>query len=852
MTKYLSLFLFLVLISFSIKGLGQNYYDNYAPFDKRIPSPDEFLSYKIGDQHTRHDQIVSYFKLLAKLSNRVTFTEYGRTHENRPLIMLTISSIDNIIILDSLQKKHLDLVNPFSKDLDHTNLPLFINLGYNVHGNEPSGAEAALLTAYTLTASLDESINQYLNKAVFFIDPVINPDGRDRHTLWVNAMKSKNLVADPLDIEHTEAWPTGRTNHYWFDLNRDWLLAVQPESIAKLKWFHNWYPNIVTDFHEMRTSNNTFFFEPEKISGLKKPLSPKNNAVLNDIFAKEFANSMEHNGTYYFSRELYDATYPGYGSSYADLQGSLALLFEQTSTRGHLKKMEIGNLSFSETINNQYIASMTTIKTAIENKNKLYDYQQKFFKQVKNDARKSVIRSYIFSENQDYNLTKEFIKLLKKHKIRVFKSTHDFQEKGLRYKKGQAFIVPTNQYQYKMIQSIFETHKNYRDSVYYDASAWSLANFYNISYQHTDKKLSLKKEVFVSDFKRNISIEKADYAYLISWVDYNTPAFVYALQKKGITLKALTRKMQTKIKKRTNTYLPGSIIIPISLQTISKDSIYSIVSKNAQKFNISVTAINAGNNKLGINLGSRSIITLKKPKVLLWVGQGVSPYEAGDVWHLTDTRLAMPISKIKLSNFNKVNLFDYNTMLMVSGNYSQLSNSKREKIKNWIKNGNTLITIGSASSWVIKNAFVDEKLLTIKKDTSITERYNYVDATENYGKNRLGGAIFKIDIDTTHPIGYGYTQRKLPIYKNNKVWLKPGKSAYATIAKYTKDAHIDGYISKENYDVLTKSAAILASPVGKGRVILFADNPNFRGAWYGTNKLFFNALFFGNHIKVPL
>ncbi len=844
--------LIIYLLSFS--AVSQNYfYKNFTPFNPAIPSPATFLGYAIGEHHTRHDQVISYFELLAKLSDKVILTEYGRTHENRKLLMLTIASNENIKQLESIKKKHLDLVNPDIANQNHSDLPLFIHLGYNVHGNEPSGTEAAILTAYILVASQHSNVKGYLKNAVFFIDPTLNPDGRDRHTHWVNSKKSNNLVADPLDFEHTEAWPNGRTNHYWFDLNRDWLLAVHPEMQAKLTWFHEWYPNIVTDFHEMGTRNNTYFFEPEKISGSALPLATKENKQLNTIFAIEFAKEMENLGTFYFTAELYDATYPGYGSTYGDLQGSLALLFEQTPTRGHLKKMDIGTLNFKEAIRNQFVAGITTIKTAVNNKDILYDYQQNFFRKAEKEATRKSIKSYVFSENEDLNRTKEFIRLLKRHQIEVYKSDETFSENGVKYSKDKTYIVPTAQKQYKMVQSVFETYKKYRDSVFYDASAWSVANFFNIPYQATKKNLNLKKEVSMNDFPKIMSVKKADYAYLIPWVDYYAPSFLYGLQKAGVQVKALTRELSVPIKdKETQEFGYGSLMIPVSLQAISKDSIYTVVSRYAKRYNIPVKAINTGHNGTGINLGSRHLITLQKPKVLLWVGEGVSPYEAGEVWHLTDTRVGMPISKIALHNFNKVNLKDYNTMIMVSGNYASLGTSKIEKIKKWVAAGNTLITVRTATSWAVKKDLVQEKLLQSKKKDSLPiQRINYVDLGENYGKNKIGGAIFKVYLDQTHPIGYGYSQREIPMYKNNEVWLLPSQSSYATVAKYTEDSHIDGYISSENYKKLSQTASIVVSPIGKGRVVLFADNPNFRGIWYGTHKLFLNALFFGNHIKVP-
>jgi hypothetical protein len=272
---------------------------------------------------------------------------------------------------------------------------------------------------------------------------------------------------------------------------------------------------------------------------------------------------------------------------------------------------------------------------------------------------------------------------------------------------------------------------------------------------------------------------------------------------------------------------------------------------------VPVYATNTGFSVKGIDLGSNNFRKIHKVKAAMFIGNGVSSYEAGEVWHLLDTRVEMPITKLQLHNLNRISLDKYNILVMVSGNYSQLDSIQRNKIKDWASRGNTIVTIGSASKWLISKKLVKESLTkksTDKKDSSnkIVKRLPYVDARENIGRERLGGSIFEIELDLTHPLGFGFRDIKLPVYKNNTVFLKPSKNPYATVAKYSADPHIDGYISPVNLNTYLKpSASLLVSPIGKGRAILFADNPNFRGAWYGTNKLFLNALFLGNNISVP-
>lgn len=832
--------LFLAVLFVSSSLPAQDYFfEKFHPFDDNIPSPEAFLGYPIGAHHTRHDLIVAYLSKLAEVSDRASIYEYGRTHEGRKLVILTVTSPNNLNNLEQLKSQHLQFVDPSKTPNNYADVPIFVNLGYNVHGNEPSSSEAAMLTAYTLVASNNPEILNYINNGVIFIDPTINPDGRDRHTQWANMYQGNPLVADPQDAEHNEYWPRGRTNHYWFDLNRDWLLGIHPESRGKLTWYHEWYPNVVTDFHEMGTQSS-YFFEPMKDNGSLNPIMPKENYVdLNNLFGDYFAEALDSIGSFYFTKEVFDGTYPGYGSSYPDLQGGLALLFEQASSRGHKQTTDFGEITFPFTIRNQYTSSITTVKAAVENKARLRKYQQDFFKSALGNAAKSRIKAYTFKDAHDANRVKAFVDKLLLHKIKVYSS-------------GDTYVVPTQQPQYRMVQSMFETYEKFRDSVYYDASAWSVANFYNMKYRSTTS-LNLGDEITsTANLVKPMPVSKTDYAYLIDYDDYNAVAALNYLQAKGLVVSSSFKPFTAKTSQGNQQFNYGALVIPVSLQKKEAAQVFELVQKAQQKFQVPIYAVGTGYNAQGIDLGSRYVSPLTKPKAAMLIGDGVRSYEAGEVWHLLDTRVGMPITKIPMRNFGRADLSKYNTLVMVSGNYS-LPQKQQEKIEQWVSRGNTLITIGTASKWVIDKKLVNEKLTEKEKDsTKAVVRKPYVDAPENLGKESVGGAIFRVDLDITHPLAFGYHDATIPVYKNNSVWLAPSKNEYATVAKYSKNPHIDGFITQENLeDHLKPSASLIVSKLGSGRVILFADNPNFRGSWYGTNRLFLNALFLGDQIAIP-
>jgi hypothetical protein len=834
-------FLLLAFLFFSMQLSAQDYFlENYKPYDQKIPSPEEFLGYGIGERHTRHDLIVAYFKKLAEVSDRVGFEEYGRTHEGRILSMLVISAPQNLSNLPALKEAHLAFTDPGKNVSNYNQIPVFINLAYNVHGNEPSSSEAALLTAYTLAASQAVEIRNYLEHAVIFIDPTINPDGRDRHTQWANSYQGSPLVADPQDAEHDEYWPGGRTNHYWFDLNRDWLLAINPESRGKLNWYHQWYPNVVTDFHEMG-SQSTYFFEPMKANGSLDPIMPRENYVdLNNLFGAYYAKALDSIGSLYFTKEVFDGTYPGYGSSYPDLQGGLGLLFEQASSRGHKQTTAYGEITFPFTIRNQFTSSITTVKAAVENKAYLRKYQQDFFKSALSRAGASRIKGYSFGDEHDQNRLKAFIDKLLIHRIEV-------------YKNGEkSFFVPTRQPQYRMVQTVFETYTQYRDSVFYDASAWSLANFYNIDYTPQSKVSAGTPVTSVNEIAKVVPVMRSDYAYLIDWDDYNAPAALHFLQSKGLVLSSSFRSFTSRTKRGEKIFNYGTLLLPVKLQKKKSEEIYALLQEAQETFQIPVYAVETGLNLAGIDLGSRFVLPAEPPKAAMIIGEGVRSYEAGEVWHLLDTRVHMPITKIPNRSLDRADLDKYNTLVMVSGSYS-FDDKLMGKLKAWTEKGNTLITIGTASKWAIDKKLVTESLIEKEKDTlSPVTRQPYADAGENLGKESVGGIIAETEIDLTHPLAFGYRNSRIPVYKNNTVWLAPSKNAYSTVARYTDNPVIDGFITETNRDTfLKKSASLLVSPMGSGRVVMFADNPNFRGSWYGTNRLFLNALFLGRHISVP-
>ena len=537
-----------------------------------------------------------------------------------------------------------------------------------------------------------------------------------------------------------------------------------------------------------------------------------------------------------------------------DLQGSLALLFEQASSRGHLQETPTGELSFAFTIRNQFVSSIATLKAAINNKDLLYAYQNDFFKKSIDKGRASKIKAYVFGDQDDHTRNKAFLDLLMTHQIEAYPLQEDLNVNNVTFKESSSFVVPTSQKQNYLVQSLFETFVSYRDSVFYDTSAWSMVNFYNLKHEGLSKIPSVGDKITKdSDFYKSPTFQKSDYAYIIPYDDYNAPALLYELQEYGLVLKVSTKAFSMALKDTNHSFNRGTLLLSVQdQQEFDSKEIYDVLKQAVKNWNVPIVAVNGGMTAVGNGLGSNSFMTLTKPHAMMLVEGTVNAYEAGEVWHLFERRMNMPLVKVPERRFYLTDIYRYNVIIMVSGRYRLLNKQQKERIRQWVADGNTLITTATASSWVIQQKLADEKLISSKVDSvGNGERLNYSKAEGNIEKHNIGGAIFGIDLDITHPIGYGYGDRVVPVYKNNRVWLQPSRNDYSTVGKYLDEPHIDGYISKENLKIMKNSASIIVSRKGKGRIILFADNPNFRGAWYGTNKLFMNAVHFGSLIKVP-
>ncbi len=831
------LFLFAICCFFNLQSQNSsvdlNYYfsNQENTFDESIPTPESIIGHQVGEWHITHDKLVQYMKELARSSDRVTIQNRGLTYEDRPLILLTITSKNNHSNIEKIKESHMALSN--SNDINNfNNLPLVVYQGFSIHGNEPSGSNASLLLAYYLAASKSSFIDDLLEKTVILLDPSFNPDGLQRFAYWANTNKNYNLNPDPNDREYNEAWPGGRTNHYWFDMNRDWLPVQLPESRARIKTYNEWLPNILTDHHEMGT-NATFFFQPG-IPSRTHPLTPILNQELTQKIADFHVEELNEIGSLYYSKESFDDFYYGKGSTFPDINGGVGILFEQASSRGHIQKSANGILTFPFTIKNQLTAAISTLKAGIALKESLLEYQYNFYKNSREEALKSKNKGIIFGDSKDRAKTIHLAEILKRHEIDFYNLKKDINYKGNYYKKDYAFIIPKNQKKSKLINAMFESRTKFKDSLFYDVSAWTLPLAFNLDYDmNVDMNNAGDKNLEFSTNTGGVT-KKTNYAYLMEWHEYYTPRVLNEILNNDMIAKVALKRFN--IDNKTFDY--GTILIPVFNKEI--DSTYNFLNKLAKENSITIHGVNTGLAD-GIDLGSSHFKRISKKKIALLVGDGFSAYDCGEIWHLFDTRYDIKLTKLDVRNFSSANISDYSTIIMPSSRGLNSKNS--DKIKKWVENGGTLIAYKNSLKWVEKSNLVKYNF----KETERTAKNISFEQKSNYfGSQAIGGAIFEVNIDRTHPINFGYKNKSISIFRNSTLFIEADKDSYNNPIIYSEKPLLSGYISEENLNNLKSTVPLKINKLNKGKIISITDNTNFRAFWYGTNKLLVNAIYFSD------
>lgn len=827
----------LLLITFNIFSQSQITLDYYLPenisYNTNIPKPADIIGHEVGQWHVTHDKLVQYMYAVANASNRISIENRGYTFEDRPLLLLTVTSPKNHENIETIRTTH---INATESDETNFNRPTVVYQGFSIHGNEPSGANAALAVIYYLAAAEGDEINQLLENTVILFDPSYNPDGLQRFAYWANTNRNMNLTSDSNDREYNEVWPGGRTNHYYFDLNRDWLVGQLPESQARIKSFHNWLPNILTDHHEMGT-NSTFFFQPG-IPSRVHPLTPKQNQDLTMAIGNFHAKALDKIGSFYYTGESFDDFYYGKGSTFPDINGGIGILFEQASSRGHLQESDNGLLTFPFTIRNQFTTALSTLEAAVKLRTDLLEYQHQFFKNARQEASKAGNKGIVFGDEKDAAKAYHLAEILQRHQIELFALEENMTINGKKFVKQHSYFVPKNQKNTRLINAMFEKRTQFQDSLFYDISAWTLPLAFNLDYEENVAKPSDNKLSTAINLPKGEVNTASNYAYLMEWHEYYSPKALYKILSKGLRAKVSMEPFKSGGK----AYDYGTILIPIQNQSLNPGDIKSLLDDIGIECHVNFDGVSTGLNE-GIDLGSGQFRTLEKPKVALLVGDGISSYDAGEIWHLLDTRYQIPVTKLDTRNLNRSNLDHYTTIIIA--NASGLGKSEAGKLKSWVENGGTLIGYRNTLRWFNTNEFMK---IEFKEKDLTAKNISFEQQRDFRGAQVIGGAIFEAKLDRSHPINFGYKNNNLALFRDTTLFVSSDEQSYNNPIQYTDQPLLSGYISKPNLELLKNTVPFKVNRLRSGRVIGFTDNTNFRAFWYGTNKLLMNAVFFANNM----
>ena len=803
-----NLFLILGAISFSF---GQ------------IQSPSEFLGYELGDSFTRHHKVVEYYQQLATADpDRVVLEQYGETNEGRPLYLVFLGSKDIISNREGIRENHMKSLIGESTN-DHS----IVWLSYNVHGNESVSTEASMKTAFELLTAKRE----YLENTLVIIDPCINPDGRDRYVNWYNQTKNNRIQPDPNSAEHFEPWHSGRTNHYVFDLNRDWVWMTQVESQARLPQYQKWQPQIHVDFHEQGV-DQPYYFAPaaeplhEVITDFQKQFQ--------DEIGRNHAKYFDANGWLYFTKERFDLLYPSYGDTYPTYHGAIGMTYEQggSGRAGLAIRNSEGNLlTLKDRIAHHFTTGISTVEMASKNGGRLQKEMANFVQEGLNDP-----KTYVLSGSAD-NL-KALTHLLEKHQITYglgkgsLVSGYDYRTQTQKRIKANenSIIIPAGQVKNKLIHVLLEPNTKLNDSITYDITAWSLPFAYDVNALLSTKKVPFSKTESVHTPN---PISKDAYAYVMDYQGFASQKVLAALLDRGMTV----RTSYSDFKVDGTSFHAGASI----LLAAENKNLENALAEISEEFEVDFKGVSTGFVDSGKDFGSPSVAKTKAVKVALFKGEGISSYNFGEWWYFLENDLNYPVTVLNTEYLRYYDLDNYDVLIMPDGNYRNFDDNTLNTIEKWISSGGKLIAQSGALSALSRQGSFNIK--SKERDRSSTDPLLPYELQEREGiKNYITGAIFKTKVDTTHPVAYGYD--------SNYYGLKLNSNAYellpsGNLASFEADTTpIAGFAGSNTLEPLSKSLFIGAENHGRGNVIYFTDNPVFRGFWYGAKRFVANAIFF--------
>jgi len=814
----------------------------------QIPSPASFLGYELGSHFTPHYKIVQYFEALAKAGpNTMKYETYGKTNAGRPLTLAYISTAENIANLENIRINNLRLTGLETGTPDVSNPKAIVWLSYNVHGNEASSSEAAMATVYELLTSNTTNAKEWLKNTVVIMDPCVNPDGRDRYVTWFNSVVGDVPNPDPQSREHSEPWPGGRSNYYNYDLNRDWAWQTQVESQQRIKKYNQWMPQIHCDYHE-QGYNAPYYFAPAA-EPFHEVITPWQRDFQN-VVGRNHAKYFDAKGWLYFTKERFDLLYPSYGDTWPIYNGSIGMTYEQGGhSRGGLAVVtdDGDTLTLKDRLTHHFTTGMSTVEVASQNAGKLVENFKKFFDNAKTNG-VGEYKTFVIKGKGNEAKLKPLETLLKNNGI-VYGYANAGSASGLNYftNKTETFnlekgdmIVNTTQPQGNMVKVLFEPKTKINDSATYDITAWAIPYAYGVqSYAVKEKLASVPTNLVTLPAVAPVG---EVYGFIKTWESLEDVKFLTALMKKGIKVRQSNKAFELNGKK----YPIGCLVI---IKTSNKNiaDFQQTVLKIAGETHTQLEAVGTGFMDKGADFGSPDVKTLWAPRVACLTGESVSSLGAGEVWFYFEKEINYPITMINAADACRVDWKRFDILILPDGYYRNNLLAKDGDLKTWVQQGGKLIALeGTVSQiagaeWGLTKKKTDDDKDKGKDTNNYADVKRYADAERESLKESNPGSIFKVELDNTHPLAYGYPEYYYTLKQDNNVYefLKDGWN----VGVIKKESQVSGFTGVRSRQLLKDGTLIGQIDIGRGSLVFFADDPLFRSFWQSGKLLFANSIF---------
>jgi hypothetical protein len=805
-----------------------------------IKSPSAFLGYELGTRFTPHHRVADYFTYVGALSKRVTLQGYGSTNEGRPLLAMFISSEKNIAKLEDIRKNNMALTGLEGSN-GSTQAPVIVWLSYNVHGNEPSSTEAAMQTLFDLIDPANSKTKAWLENTVVVIDPCLNPDGRERYVNFYNSVKGINPDSDAASREHSEPWPGGRTNHYYFDLNRDWAWQTQKETQGRVALYNRWLPQVHVDFHE-QGYNSPYYFAPAA-EPMHKDITAWQKQFQTTI-GKNNAKYFDKNGWLYFTKEEFDLLYPSYGDTYPIYNGSIGMTYEQGGIAAGLAvNTRLGDvLTLKDRIAHHHSNSLSTVETASANATKAVQEFKKYFDEGKTKPTGDYKGYVVKNDNQDK--VTMLADLLKRNGIQysfdVKGSTKGYNYVSRKIEQfeitGNDLVISAYQPKSVLVNVLMEPQTLVTDSNTYDITAWSLPYVYGL------RAYALKEAVKSSPQTIEISpaapptapaVTERTYAYVANWQSVNDVKFLTDLFKRGIKVRYAEKPFDAAGK----SFGAGSLIIA---RSGNNDADFDKeVLKAAEDAGRQLTALNTGFVEKGVDIGSGYIHYIKPPKVMVVSGDEASSESLGEIWQFFEQQIGYPVTLVNYNNMGRAKLGDFDVIIFPDGDYDGFPS---ERLQGWVHDGGKLLVLQNTVGQLAGKKGFDIKARELDTTRNKPAVKAYADRVREAIKTNVPGAIYKMDIDNTHPLGFGFSDYYFTLKLSNDIYELLGDGGW-NVGTIKSDGYMAGFVGQNSKQRLKNGLLLGVQSLGHGAVVYMVDDPLFRSFWEGGKLLFSNAVF---------